>query len=361
MKQIIDALKELTEFQSTSNKPKENLKCLQLIERLFSDDFFITKYSFQSRPMVVLSNTKDKKVDFILAGHIDVVPAEDNQFQMKIEKGKLFGRGVFDMKGPLLAGIFAISDFLKQNKNLKITIFITSDEEIDGLSVKYLLDSEGYKADFAIIPDGGKETGIVIEQKGFLQVKMKVYGKPAHASRPWEAENPIMKGLDFVNQLFKKFEQPKFEQDWKNSIALTRIESGKALNQIPQECDICLDIRYISEEYKERILEEIKNILKNEGEIEIIAENSAFKISEDNVFLKALKRAIEGKTKKGVELIRECATSDAVFFTENGIPAVLFRPKGGGEHAANEWVDEKSLFVFYEILLDFLYGFGGYR
>jgi acetylornithine deacetylase len=35
--------------------------------------------------------------------------------------------------------------------------------------------------------------------------------------------------------------------------------------------------------------------------------------------------------------------TDAALFTEAGIPAVLFGPKGDGAHAAVEWVDLESL------------------
>lgn len=357
MKQIIDALKKLIEFQSTSNKPKENLKCLQLIEKLFSDDFFIIKYSFQSRPMIVLSNTKDKKVDFILAGHVDVVPDEIKNFKLKIKDRKFFGRGVSDMKGPLIAAIFAIRDYLKNNNQIKVAVFVTSDEEIDGLSTEYLLGKKGYRARFAILPDGGNGFEIVTQQKGFLQVKISITGKSSHAARPWKAVHPFDFAVSLYETLHKEFPMLKSERDWKTSVSLTKIEGGEALNQIPACLNLYFDIRYVRQKDKDKFYRVIKDVLRTKYRIETIAENAQLITKSDNFYIRALKECVEKITHKRAIIIRECGTSDAAFFAEYGVPAVLLKPRGGQEHQRQEWIDKDSLFLFYEIILDFLENF----
>jgi len=47
-------------------------------------------------------------------------------------------------------------------------------------------------------------------------------------------------------------------------------------------------------------------------------------------------------------------SSDAVFFIEQGVPVILTRPLGGGEHSPQEWVDAASLKKFYLLLRSFV-------
>ena len=95
--QIVKFLEELMSYQSVFGNQKEIEKCLKLIEKKFSKYFFIKKYLFKDRPMLVLSNIKSKKVDFILAGHVDVVPAPKEKFLIQVKKDRLLGRGVFTL------------------------------------------------------------------------------------------------------------------------------------------------------------------------------------------------------------------------------------------------------------------------
>jgi len=356
MNEIINFLQKLIKCQTTEDRTGEKKKCLRIIEKKFSRDFFIKRYSFKNRPILVLSNAKNKKVDFILAGHIDVVPAKGENFKLKINGSKMYGRGVFDMKASLAASIFAIRDYLRKNNNLKVAIFITSDEEIDGLSTKYLVEKMGYKANFAILPDGGSSTEIVIYQKGFLQIKVTILGKSAHASKPWQANDPIKAAVFLYKKLLTKFPNPKDKDDWKTSLNLTKIIGGEAANQTAREVCLYFDIRYVNNRDKDGIIKEIRNILKDGYRLETLAENGPLIVSGKNFYLRRLEDSVKKVTKKKAKLVRECGTSDAVFFTDNKIPAVLFRPDGGGDHQEKEWVNKASLKCFYDVLLDFLGG-----
>jgi len=52
--------------------------------------------------------------------------------------------------------------------------------------------------------------------------------------------------------------------------------------------------------------------------------------------------------------LKSHGSSDARFFLEKGIPAILIRPVGGNLHSEKEWIDIKSLEVFYEVLKEFI-------
>ena len=46
----------------------------------------------------------------LLHGHADVVPGDEDQFEVREQDGELFGRGVYDMKGALAAMMLAVED-----------------------------------------------------------------------------------------------------------------------------------------------------------------------------------------------------------------------------------------------------------
>ncbi len=347
-------LKKLISIQSTSDNPEEKLEILDLIKKHFSESLIIKEYKFENRTALVLGNTKSKNVDLIIASHADVVEADKLQFNLFEDGDKLLGRGVFDMKAVMLASIQTIS---KIDPKIRVAIFVTTDEEIDGLTTKYLLEKAKYKAKFAIIPDGGEETGISVEQKGFMQIHINFKGESAHASEPWNAKNPIDMGLIFSQKLKEKFSSPKNHKDWKTSIALTKIESGVSLNQIPKHADFYFDIRYIYGDNPKDIIEKIKKILPVGAKIKIVAQNKPFLVSKNNPHLDILTNSIKKISGKNVSFLRDCSTSDAVFFMENNIPAVLFRPTGGNPHNDGEWISKKSLEHFETILTDFISNF----
>ena len=46
----------------------------------------------------------------IFNGHLDVVPGHEEQFAPRIDGGRLFGRGAYDMKAALGAMMLAVAD-----------------------------------------------------------------------------------------------------------------------------------------------------------------------------------------------------------------------------------------------------------
>ena len=46
----------------------------------------------------------------VLHGHLDVVPGHPEQFSPRVEGGRLFGRGAYDMKSALASMMLAVAD-----------------------------------------------------------------------------------------------------------------------------------------------------------------------------------------------------------------------------------------------------------
>ena len=350
MQKIIEFTKKIVACRSVFGDKEEISRCLDLIKGEFGTDFIVREYFLQDRPMLVLSNAEDKIVDLIFAGHIDVVQAEALLFSTIEQEEKLIGRGVFDMKGPLVATLYAVQKIVKKTK-LKIAIFITSDEEVDGLSVDYLLNF-GYRANFAILPDGGNDFSLVVGQNGLAQYKITFTGQSTHASSPWEGDNPFVAALNVCGRLQAEFPDPLNESDWKTSVSVTRIASGQTTNQIPAKLEMYLDIRFVDEKDLDKVLAIIN--YQTSVAFEAVVKNGGLKSDQNNHYVVELKKIMEKTLGKTVGYFRTAGTSDAIYFAQKNIPAVLFRPQGGNQHSDGEWVDKNSLVKFYNILVDYL-------
>ena len=347
------------ELRSTEDATKQQKECLDLIVKEFGSDFETREYEFNGSPALVLTNAKSNESDIIISGHIDVVGGADNLFKPTIKENKLFGRGAYDMKGPLASALHAASEAVKSGTSKTIAILITSDEEVSGDGTRHLLSKEGYSARGAVIPDGGNQTHIVTAQKGFAQLALTVKGSSSHASRPWKGENPIVLAAELVQKIADNYPVPESSDDWKTTVTSTKMVSGLNLNQIPETATVYVDIRYTQESDTKKFLEWFNQEYHSVGSVETIAENGMFFVNESDPFVIGFKQTVQKSTGSEPIFLKECGTSDAIFFTEQGIPAVLYRPNGGGEHSDSEWVDIESLGVLYEVLLDYMLGADG--
>ncbi len=353
--QICEATETIVAFRTTDDSPEVQQRCLEEIASMVANDLQATYYMFHGRPALVLSNCDEKELDIIISGHIDVVPGNSALFSMRKKEGLLYGRGVYDMKGPLMAALFAVRDAVRAGLQKRVGVLITADEETDGRGTRALLEQVGYRARFAIIPDGGDESHIVTAQKGFLQLSVHFPGQSTHASRPWDGKNPIENAVTFVQQLTERFPIPAGVTDWETSVTPTKIEGGIMLNQTPESVTVSLDIRFTDSADVNTLTQWIDGTFADQGVYwKRIAENGMFVVAHDDQELLSFKKILEQQIGSEVAFVRECGTSDAIFFTEYEIPAALFRPHGGGDHGNDEWVSIVSLEQVYATLVDYL-------
>ena len=100
-----------------------------------------------------------KRID--IASHLDVVAADDEDFNIRIEDGVLYGRGTSDMKVPMYL-IYLSYKLLKEkypHTNKKIRFVLGTDEERTMNDMKHYVKIAGYP-DFAFTPDGYFPIGI---------------------------------------------------------------------------------------------------------------------------------------------------------------------------------------------------------
>lgn len=352
IKQILDLSKKLISIPSIKENPRKLIEILELTKKELKG-FNISSYSKEGTPSLLISNSEQKlnKFKIILNVHLDVVPAKENQFSPQEKDGKLYGRGAYDMKAAAAVEILVFKELAKK-LNYPIALQLVTDEEIGGFNgTKFQID-KGVRADFAI---AGESTDLKIKNKakGIIWAKIHTKGKIAHGAYLWEGRNAIWKMNEVLDNLKTVFPEPK-KEIWKTTVNIAKIEtSNQTYNQVPDNCSLGLDIRYIPEENK-KITQKIKKLLPDNVEYEELLNEPAQFTDEKNYYIKKLIKSTKKITGNNLNFIIKHGGSDIRHFNRVGCDGIEFGPIGKGLHTDEEWVDIRSLETYYLILKSFL-------
>jgi len=140
-------------------------------------------------------------------GHIDVVsPGDESKWRHPpwrgtVDGGRVYGRGSADMKGGIVAALYAVKAVVDSGTPLKGRVMLETviGEEDGGIGA---LDAvlKGYKADAAIVPEPS-ELCAVPAHAGVMAFRVTVQGKAAHASLRTDGVSAIDKFLPLYEAL----------------------------------------------------------------------------------------------------------------------------------------------------------------
>lgn len=197
---------------------------------------------------------------FCFAGHTDVVPAGNNNwdndpFSAELKDGVIYGRGACDMKGGIAAFVSAVETFIESNPDFSgsLSFLITGDEEGPGINgtVKVLqwMQAHDHIPDFCLVgePTSAQTLGDVIKigRRGSLNAVIEVEGTQGHVAYPHLADNPIHKLMTILTSLT----QPSLDSgnEWfqPSSVQVTSIDVGNSVtNLIPATATGRINIRF---------------------------------------------------------------------------------------------------------------------
>jgi succinyl-diaminopimelate desuccinylase len=344
---LIEILEKLVSFRTVEGNFEAFVHCLDYCEQILKPHgLHINRYSSNGIPSLIATSRPTKKPALLLQAHLDVLPARDDMFEITGEGKKLVGRGAIDMKYAAACFLHLVEELGERCEEFDFGIMFTMDEETDGLNgVEYLLD-QGYGAVVCFLPDGGNNWQVESSAKGYWRLKVLSYGTSAHASRPWLGNNPISKLMSFLQDA-----QTLTSEDPKTgtTVVPTIIKAGTGANQIPDEAEAFLDVRYATE----AALKSVQNKLDALGkkyDVDVltgfIGENLQHDINQPA--FKEWSRIIKDVHGKAPGYMLSVAASDARHFMLHGITTLVTRPKGGGLHGPDEWIEEADLYEFYE-------------
>jgi acetylornithine deacetylase len=284
----------------------------------------------------------------LLCGHIDTVNVEgmSEPHTPRIDGGRLYGRGAYDMKAGVAAALIAAREASRLGLAGDVVVAAVADEEHASLGVREAL--RRVSADAAIVTEP-TELELVVAHKGFVWGEIEVTGRSAHGSRPHLGVDAILKMGAVLNELEQLDRSPAARTHLllgRASVHASLIEGGVELSSYPAQCTLGLERRTLPGETGEQIEAELAGVLERcrEADSEFEATQRTllvrepFEIDQQEELVALVAAAAAGLLGGRPTIGGASYWADAAFIAAAGVPTVLFGPGGEGAHAIEEWV-----------------------
>jgi len=351
------------------------------VEGIKDHPAFLTGRNYANRENVVgVLRGEGGGRSLILTGHVDVVPLGPWSWTVppwsgELKDGKIYGRGVLDMKAGLGAMIMALQCVMETGVKLKGDIILESvvDEEFGGVNGTLSCILRGYHADAVISPE---PTALNISPGclGGLLFRITTRGGsgiPVGRARAASQSNSVTAGIAVIEALYN-YEDHRQAKVRKHSLwksypypipsppMISAVEAGVVGGIIttPERCVIEAWFTSLPEQYETRKEweDELKSFLANAAlkdarmkrahlEIESVGRwHPGYAGDRNHPIVKVVKRNLEEVLDKPVRVLGLLAPGDLWAVALYGkMPALYAGPAGDGAHASDEYVTIESL------------------
>jgi acetylornithine deacetylase len=290
----------------------------------------------------------------MLNAHMDTVGVAGmtDPFVPRLEGGRLYGRGSYDMKGSLAASMLATAGTRSRGLRGDVIFTAVSDEEFASVGTEAIAAS--MRADAAIVTEP-TEMEIVVAHRGFVFFTVETIGRAAHGSRPHLGIDAIAKmgrvlvGIEELDRRLRANPTHRFVGSGSTHASL--IEGGQEFSSYPARCLLQGERRTIPGETVAVAEQELREIVEQAGagdpdfsaEVRASISREPFEVAEDAEIVAAVRRHAAAVIGHEPETVGGSYWADSALLAGVGIPTVLFGPRGEGAHAEVEWVDVGDL------------------
>jgi acetylornithine deacetylase len=290
----------------------------------------------------------------MLNAHMDTVGVAGvtDPFVAKVEDGRLYGRGAYDMKGSLAACMLAAAAAKERGLRGDVIVTAVSDEEVASVGTEAIAAT--LQADAAIVTEP-TELQVAVAHRGFVLLEIETIGRAAHGSRPHLGIDAIAKMgrvLTGIEELDRRLRaNPTHRYVGSGSVHASLIEGGQEYSSYPARCVLQAERRTIPGESVELAVDELQAIIDGAaaadsefaGSVRSLASREPFEVEEDADVVASVCRCAAPVLGSEPDIVGVSFWADSALLAGAGIPTVLFGPRGEGAHAEVEWVDLESL------------------
>jgi acetylornithine deacetylase/succinyl-diaminopimelate desuccinylase-like protein len=304
----------------------------------------------------------------LLNAHTDTVGfgALADPLTPRVEHGRLYGRGAYDMKGGLAAVLAAAAE-LARGPRLRGDLIVTAvaDEEHASLGTAAVLDrlqATGEQIDGAVVAEP-TEMQLCVAHKGFAWATIATRGHAAHGSRRADGVDAIAhmgRVLVALERLDAQLQgRPAHPLLGHGSLHASLIEGGAELSTYPARCVLQVERRTLPGETADSVAGEIGAILEGlraadprfSADAELTLFRPPLETAADAPIVVALAAAAGQALGAAPPLVGATFWMDSALLGAAGIPTAIFGPRGDGAHADVEWVDLASVQTCADVLI----------
>jgi acetylornithine deacetylase len=297
--------------------------------------------------------------------HCDTVdvPGMAEPFSGALRDGKIYGRGAFDMKGSLAAGMAGAKALVDSGTRLRgdLLIAAVADEEYGSLGTTDLI--RRVKVDGAIVTEP-TALEVCLAHKGYLWIEIEITGRAAHGSKFEQGIDANMKMGLFLARL------SLLERDLRArtphplvgppSLHAALLSGGSGLSTYAASSKVQIERRTIPGETEQQAVGEIQAIVDGlaaedpdfRATVRPFFVRNPFEVAPDAAIVQAVDAAVAKVRGKAPVHFGDTPWMDAALLQEAGVETVVCGATGAGAHADVEWVDLNSVIELAEILAE---------
>jgi glutamate carboxypeptidase len=199
--------------------------------------------------LILRSDAAASAPGILILSHIDTVHpigTLSGPLPFRREGEKIFGPGIYDMKGGAYLALDALRQVLQAGSaRLPVTYLFTPDEEIGSPTSRDLIEAEARRARYVLVTEPARDGGkCVTARKGVGRFEMKTIGVPAHSGSRHQDGHSAIK--EMARQILAIEGMTDYARGITTTVGL--VSGGTAPNVIPQHCVASIDLRVATEE-----------------------------------------------------------------------------------------------------------------
>lgn len=191
----------------------------------------------------------------LILGHFDTVwpMGTIDRWPFALDGDRATGPGIFDMKGGLVQGLFAVSALSDLDG---VEILFNSDEETGSRTSQALVEEAARRVKAALVLEPSADGALKVARKGIASYQLLVTGRAAHAGL--EPERGINAVVELAGQIEAITKMGRLEAG--TTVTPTLTQAGTAQNTIPAHAQTWIDVRARTDAELDRVQAELGSL-----------------------------------------------------------------------------------------------------
>jgi glutamate carboxypeptidase len=291
----------------------------------------------------------------LLIGHTDTVFDDGTAAArpFRIDGGIARGPGVSDMKGGLLAGLYAVravvgaADATGGLPFERLVVIANPDEEVGSPSSTPHIREVAAESDACLVLEAARANGDVVSaRKGIADLRITIRGRAAHAGvEPEKGRNAIVAGANIVAAI------AALNGRWPDVTANVGVfNAGTRPNVVPDRAELEVDVRAMTRSNLEAAVAAVREIAERPGVPDVTAEVETMAwwlpMEKRERSSRLVEDVVDLASRLGFSTtdVATGGASDANTTAGMGVPSIDgLGPVGGLDHSPDEYLEVGSI------------------
>jgi glutamate carboxypeptidase len=348
---MVDMLRELASIESPSHDPAAvNRMADRTTGLMLEAGATVQRFAGERTGDMLLATWGSVQAEpaITFLAHMDTVYPMGTLAErpLRVENGRLYGPGVFDMKGGIVIALYAMLGLQKRGEmpSFPVQILCTADEEIGSHASRAMIEKLARGSRLVLVMEPALPGGVVKTwRKGVGGYKIRIQGRAAHAGGDHQ------KGRNAIEEMAHHILRLQDLTDYKagTTVNVGVIQGGTVSNVVPESCTIEVDFRVMRMNEAERIDQAVHSLRPVLADVQLHIEGELNRppMERDTRMLATFDKARQIAATVGMDL-KESGTGGASDgnFTARLAPTLDgMGVDGDGAHAVHEHVLVDSL------------------